>query len=351
MRGEDGTSRKNAKPGRQIDTLDSHGYEAAVNTLLTRRDFVAAAIGTAGSLALGGCRTRSAAAPDGGLPIIDTHTHFYDPARPQGVPWPPREDKLLFRTVLPSLYRSVPTPEPVTGTVVVEASPWVEDNQWILDLASRDPFIVGFVGNLPLGTKQCAGHLKRFAANRLFSGVRARGVNLGAAVTNDAFISDLKLLASSNRSLDLVGGLDILSAAVLFAKAVPDLRIVLDHLAGVRVDGKAPPSDWLAAMREASQHRNVFAKVSGLVEGTGRTDGTAPADAEFYRPTLDAMWSMFGADRLIYGSNWPVSERFAPLGRVQQIVSDYFGAKGPKAKAKVFAENARMAYRWVSRKR
>ena len=74
-------------------------------------------------------------------------------------------------------------------------------------------------------------------------------------------------------------------------------------------------------------------------------------DAEFYRPVLDAMWAMFGPGRLIYGSSWPVSERFASLGRVQQIVSDYFGAKGREAKAKVFAQNARIAYRWVSRKR
>ena len=63
------------------------------------------------------------------------------------------------------------------------------------------------------------------------------------------------------------------------------------------------------------------------------------------------MWESFGPDRLIYGSNWPVSERFAPLGRVQQIINDYFGAKGGDATEKVFAKNASTAYRWAVRKR
>ena len=60
--------------------------------------------------------------------------------------------------------------------------------------------------------------------------------------------------------------------------------------------------------------------MSGLVEGTGRSDGSAPRDVEFYRPVLDAMREMFGPERLIYASNWPVSERFAPLATVQGIV-------------------------------
>src|SRR5438552_3423504 len=72
--------------------------------------------------------------------IIDTHTHFYDPARPQGVPWPTKSDTLLYRTVLPHHFQALTQRLGVTGTVVVEASPWLEDNQWILDLAKDYPF-------------------------------------------------------------------------------------------------------------------------------------------------------------------------------------------------------------------
>jgi predicted TIM-barrel fold metal-dependent hydrolase len=97
-------------------------------------------------------------------------------------------------------------------------------------------------------------------------------------------------------------------------------------------------------MESLASHPQVFMKISGLVEGTKRRSGDAPADAEFYRPVLDFLWKTFGADRLIYGSNWPVSERFAPLNRVQQIAMSYFAGKGQTALDNVFWKNAQTAY-------
>jgi predicted TIM-barrel fold metal-dependent hydrolase len=281
--------------------------------------------------------------------LIDAHTHFYDPTRAQGVPWPPRDDKLLYRRVLPQDYRGLPVPQAVTGTVVVEASPWLEDNQWVLDLAAHNPFIVGFVGNLPIGTKQFGGHLKRFAANKIFRGIRIGDRKLEGAPDTAAFISDLKLLADHDLSLDLVGRREILPFANRLAKEVPGLRIIIDHLADVAVDGNAPPSDWVKQMRVLARRPNVYCKVSGLVEGTGRSEGSAPREVEFYRPALDAMQKMFGPERLIYASNWPVSERFAPLATVQGIVADYFRSHGRRAEEHVFELSAEAAYRWVSR--
>jgi predicted TIM-barrel fold metal-dependent hydrolase len=278
--------------------------------------------------------------------IIDTHTHFYDPRRPQGVPWPPKDDKLLYRAVLPRDYKALPTPQPVTGTIVVEASAWLADNQWILELAAHDPFIIGFVGNLTPGTEEFgAQHLPRFAANRLFRGIRLGADRLRQGLSGARFRDDLRLLAEKNLALDLLGGPDLLPDADRLAKELPDLRIVIDHVANLRIDGKAPPANWQRGMESVARHPNVFCKVSGLVEGTGCIDGTAPHDAQFYTPVLDAVWDAFGPNRLIYGSNWPVSERFATLATVQQIVNDYFRAKGRTPLEKVFAENAKVAYR------
>jgi predicted TIM-barrel fold metal-dependent hydrolase len=251
--------------------------------------------------------------------------------------------------VLPKDYRALPVPQPVTGTVVVEASPWVEDNQWVLDLAAKEPLIVGLVGNLPVGTTQFAGHLKRFAANRLFRGIRIRDRKLEGTLDDAACVGDLKLLADHDLSLDLVGGTEILPFADRLVKEVPALRIIIDHLAGVAVDGKPPSADWVEKMKALARRPEVSFKLSGLVEGTGRTDGKAPRDVEFYRPVLDAMWKMFGPDRLIYASNWPVSERFASLATVQSIVGDYFRSHGRPAEEMVFSQSAKAAYNWVKR--
>lgn len=317
-----------------------------------RRRFLAAAVEAVAGVTLTGWASALRAAPGqpaSGFTLIDTHTHFYDPTRPQGVPWPPRDDKLLYRPVLPRDYRALPVPQPVTGTVVVESSPWLEDNQWVLDLAAHEPFIVGFVGNLPVGTKTFAGHLKRFAANELFRGIRLRDRKLEGALDDSAFVSDLKLLADHDLSLDLVGGREILPFADRLAKEVSSLRIIIDHLAGVVVDGKTPPADWVKQMGALARRPRVHCKLSGLLEGTGRSDGSAPRDVEFYWPVLDAMREMFGPGRLIYASNWPVSERFALLATVQGIVGDYFRSLGRLAEEQVFSQSAQAAYRWVQR--
>jgi L-fuconolactonase len=319
-----------------------------------RRRFLTRAVRAAAGMALSGRAFALRAAPSqpgaGGFTVIDAHTHFYDPTRAQGVPWPPRDDKLLNRRVLPKDYLGLPVPQPVAGTVVVEASPWVEDNQWVLDLAANEPFIVGLVGNLPVGTKEFAGHLKRFAANKVFRGIRIRDRKLEGTLEDATFLSDLKLLADHDLSLDLVGGVEILPFADRLAQQVPPLRIIIDHLAGVVVDGKAPPAGWVQQMRTLAQRRKTYFKLSGLVEGTGRSDGTAPRDLEFYRPVLDAITEMFGPERLIYASNWPVSGRFASLATVQGIIGDYFSSQGRRAQEQVFSRTAKAAYKWVQRR-
>ena len=121
---------------------------------------------------------------------------------------------------------------------------------------------------------------------------------------------------------------DQLPAAAALAAAIPSLRIIIDHCANVRVTGAAPPAAWIEGLRGCAPHRQVFMKVSGLVEGTGQKNGSATGEAAFYRPTLDAVWDSFGEDRVIYGGNWPVSAPFASYPRMHAIVREYVGTKG-----------------------
>ena len=322
-----------------------------MKSLVNRRRFLTDTAQTVAGVAMTGWVANLRAASDQPAVVtsglIDAHTHFYDPARPIGVPWPPPGDKLLYRRVLPKDYLALPVPKPVTGTVVMEASPWLEDNQWVLDLAANERFITGCVGNLPIGTKDFAGQLKRFAANNKFRGIRLRGRKLDGLLEDAAFLGDAKLLGDHDLSLDLVDGREILTFADRLAKALPGLRIIIDHLAGVRVNGKTPPADWLDKMQSLAGRPNIRFKLSGLVEGTGRNDGSAPQDVGFYVPTLNAMVKLFGPERLIYASNWPVSERFAPLAVVQGIVADYFRSHDHSATEQIFSLSAKAAYRLI----
>ena len=123
------------------------------------------------------------------------------------------------------------------------------------------------------------------------------------------------------------------------------MRIVINHCGGVGTDGGDPDPAWLGAMAQAAEQPQVFMKVSAIMEQS-RVD-PAPEELDFYRPILDAMWDAFGADRVIYGSNWPVSDRAGSFKAAISIVKAYFGEKG--VAEKYLWENGKIAYKWLDR--
>ncbi len=271
--------------------------------------------------------------------VIDTHTHFYDPSRPEGVPWPNKDSKKLYRTVLPKEYRKLAEPLGITGTVVVEASSRVEDNQWLLDLAKDEPFIVGIVGRLDPADAEFRKHLDRFAKNPLFRGIRISHDQVKKALAEASIFRNLTALSERSLTLDVNGGQDLLVDVAKLAGKLPKLRIVVNHMANPKIDGQAPDASYRVNLKAAAQP-NVWCKLSALVEGTRKTDA-APKDLAFYRPVVEAVWTAFGAKRLVFGSNWPVSDQYAPLTTVHKLASEFI--KDKKATA-IWGTNAIEAY-------
>jgi len=205
-----------------------------MNATIGRRRFLSHAV--AASTAAGGIvaipqRQLRAAPPTLPPTVIDTHTHFYDPTRSEGLPWPGKGGE-LYRPVLPAEWQTLVKPLSVTGTVVVEAGSWVEDNQWLLDLASRHDRerlpgmlgIVGVVGSLPLGDPGCDGLIDRFAKQKLYRGVRVNGDKLLAGLADKTYAADVGRLAGHDLSIDINGG-KVFAAAAAAAAQFPSLRI------------------------------------------------------------------------------------------------------------------------------
>lgn len=276
--------------------------------------------------------------------IIDTHTHFYDPKRPGGVPWPPADDPVLYRTVLPEEYRRLSQPLGVRGTIVVEASSWVGDNQWVLDLIDGNPFLIGLIGNLPIGTDDFGPAWERYRRNRRFRGIRIHGLELAAAIRPSRTQDHLQEVGRAGLAVDVLVGIEQLGQVATLADQLRNLRLVVDHCANVPM-GRAPhPGAWVSGLAACHYAPNVSMKVSGLVEGTGKTQGDAPRETLVYRPVVENLWHVLGEDRLIYGSNWPVSSRYAPYETVQGIVTDIFNGFGGTAATKYFRRNAERVY-------
>ena len=313
--------------------------------LSTRREFLQTTLQTGVAAIAAGSMIEPLCADDQ-MPIVDCHTHFYDPTRPEGIPWPGKGDAVLYRTILPKQFLKQAAPVGVTKTIVVEASPRVEDNAWLLELAAKNPSIIGVVGNLTPGKPEFAGHLKRFAANKLYRGIRINHGALKTGLDQAEFLADIRRMDELGLELDVNGGPDMPADVAKLAEKLPTLRIVINHLGNVDVDGAEPPQAWRDGMRAAAKHPRVFCKVSALVEHAKPKSGEkkVPEEVDFYRPVLDAIWATFGDDRLIYGSNWPVSDRYASYKTLFSIVNQYVTARGRATAEKFFWKNAQVAY-------
>ena len=326
--------------------------------MMNRRSFVRSVTATSTTLPLMGHKESAAAVIT--EPVIDTHTHFYDTRRPQGVPFPSPTNQLLYRPVLPEEWQQLVKPLGVTGTIVVEASPWPEDNQWLLDLATNQKNlpgmegIVGIIGNLPVGTAECSGLLERFGATPIFRGIRVNGRRLLIGLQHADYRRDLGRLAERQLTLDVNRGL-ALAAAAAAATAVPTLRIVVDHMGGSRIAGTNPAPDWVAHVEAAAAQPNVYLKVSALIE-SAYSSQSLPAngnerqpvlhDPDLYRPWVDRVWQAFGQRRLLFGSNWPVALRVGSYTDILNVIRPLVIERGPEAERWFFCNASQAAYRW-----
>jgi L-fuconolactonase len=314
--------------------------------IVNRREFVGLATGIT---AFGSQATQS---PDASaIEIVDSHIHLFDPNRPQGVPWPPKDDRILYKPALPARYLKVTAGLGVVGAIVIEASPLPEDNQWVLNVAARNPVILGYVGDLEPGGPDFRAQLEKLHKNPLFRGLRYGtlwGRDLSARVNERQFLSDLKVLASTDLELDTANPTPPLIAAIVkLTDEVPTLRVVIDHLPHLQVPrDPAAQKKYEEDLRELGKRPQVYVKVSEVLR---KMSGHVLLDPGTYRPTLDHLWEIFGEDRLIYGSDWPNSDPWGTYEQVLSIVRPYFVAKGRTAAEKFFLKNSQVAYKWEKR--
>ncbi|RRB06442.1 amidohydrolase family protein [Larkinella rosea] len=314
---------------------------------MNRRNFLALAAGASTATGLSSLSWSAETA----IPIIDTHIHLFDTTRSQGVPWPSKNDTLLFQPALPDRYRKIAEPLNVVGAIVVEASPWLEDNQWVLDIAATNKVIVGTVGNLEPGQPVFRQQLERFRRNPLFRGIRNGNLwdhDLPGNLSNPAFFEDLDLLAQAGLTLDTANPNPALLAAIVrVTDKVPNLRIVIDHLPQLTPPPEASARKaYEANLKVLGQRPQVYVKISEVLR---RVDGTIPQSPGFYRERLDELFGIFGEDRLLYGSDWPNSDHWLPYQAGLKLVSEYFNARGRTVAEKYFWKNSVAAYRWIKR--
>jgi L-fuconolactonase len=240
-------------------------------------------------------------------PIIDSHVHLYDPTT-LSYPWMAGEPR-LNKAHLPSDFSTACGSIQVDGIVFVEvdAAPGdrTREAEWVSDLAETDSRIKAIVAAAPLELGEAARpDLEHLASLPLVRGVRRliQSEPDPEFCLRPSFVAGINLLATYDLSFDICVYYRQLGAALEMARGCPEVRFVLDHVGkpGIR-DGLLDP--WRSHIQGLAALPNVWCKLSGMV---------TEADHEAWSrddllPYIDHVVECFGFDRLMFGSDWPVS--------------------------------------------
>lgn len=276
----------------------------------------------------------------GAGPRVDAHHHFWD--LESGLyAWPTAADGPIHRTFAPADLAPELSEAGIDATVVVQATDSLADTDAMLAAASRNPWIAGVVGWLPLADRAAAEQELDARASGL-CGVRHL-IHWEADSTwllQPAIQAGLALLASEGLPFDVVAVFpDHLPLVPAVAAAHPDLVLVVDHLAKppFRSDGW---ERWVADIQRAATVPTVRAKVSGLdtAAGPGWT-------VDEIRPAWEVALEAFGPDRLMFGSDWPVCRLVSSYGQVVSALGELAAELSPSERDRVLGGTAVDVYR------
>jgi len=276
-------------------------------------------------------------------PIIDSHLHLFDPRRPQGIPWPEPGNR-LYAAHLPGDYWAVASSHNVVGAIAVEASPWRDDNRWLLETLRSDPRMLGFVGNLDPLHADFAADLAARVQEPLFLGLRYGNLwdrDLLLDQTRPGFIDGLRQLAASGRSLDSANpNPRLIKGLLTLSDALPELRIIVDHLPNAQVPA-GEEAAYHADLLRLAERPNVFAKLAEIPQ-------LGPhgliVDTAFYNDRLAVLWEAFGDERCFFGSDWPNSDHLADFATTLGLVKSCMAGKPEAVQAQFFLHNAVRIY-------
>ncbi|HVV26868.1 MAG TPA: amidohydrolase family protein [Rhizomicrobium sp.] len=306
---------------------------------MERREFLAGA-----AAAMTATAARAAGVED--IPIIDTHFHLFDNRRPQGAPYTGSKD-YKGGVALPADYRREFAHLGVVGAIELEASPWIEDNLWVLEQLQTDPLFVGTVGDLEPEKPEFPEYLDRYRKNPLFLGIRCGNIwgrNVASQVNDPRFIDGLKRVAAADMVMDTANpNVALLEAMIRINDKVPDLRIVLDHLPSF--DPKpGETAAYDAALKAIHGRPRIFAKLSEIQHRAEPAHGLAA-----HKPRLDMFMDVFGEDRVVFGSDWPESVGAATPAEIVTIARAYFATRTRAEAEKFFWKNSLAVYKWKKR--
>lgn len=275
---------------------------------------------------------------------VDAHQHFWQVGR-FPYPWMPPASSPLRADFLPSKLAPILQRNRFDGSVVVQAATSADETRWLLELASAHEFIRGVVGWADLTDPLLGDVLDEFQRHPKFKGVRHPAhdePDLHWLLRQDV-IAGLRELARRDLPFDLLLRPPHLPMLPKLADSVPGLRMVLDHIAKPLIAAQVV-EPWAKDMEHAAAIPGMYAKLSGMI--TEAAADWKPADL---KPYVVHVFGLFGPDRLMFGSDWPVC---LPADTWKEVLAAFTQAIGPQAvpvRERLLGETACRFYRLTAR--
>ena len=276
--------------------------------------------------------------------VLDTHIHLYDTNREGSYDFlgsSASRDPIRFPH-LADVFLDSASPSGVEYAYVVEASLRREDNFWLSQITDTSDCLLGFSANLDPRAETYRNDLDSLMHFPKFRGIRPRGweFSLGDVLLQKQFVE----LARRDLVLELRGNSsDIATIAGMY----PNMKIIVNHFAGGNAhDGSVAPADYAARLAVLAAEPNVYIKISMLYFLSGQNP--APTDMGYYKALIDEAADAFGPDRVIYGSNWSLSDLYGPYNGIVDLLRDYCDQREDLSRDQLFYENAMKAYGLIS---
>lgn len=289
----------------------------------------------------------------GSIPIIDTHQHLWDLSQFQ-LPWLKPGGELTRDHTL-THYKKATTDLNIKKTIYMEVAvasdQKLAEAEYIIKICEdvNNPVHAAVIGGLILDNS-FQDYILQFKGNPFIKGVR-HGLNNPAQLEGDRLIHNLQLLGSLNMSFDLLIPPGLIEKAAKLVERCDDTRFILDHCGNADPLafnthlnwGRKPQHNedqWKRSIETLAMQPNVICKISGIIARVPKER----ASVEVLSPIIKHCLEIFGPDRVVYGSDWPVCTRGATLFEWTKILHNIVSTRPYDEIDRLFWKNADRFY-------
>ncbi|MCG2460499.1 amidohydrolase family protein [Flavobacteriaceae bacterium F89] len=271
---------------------------------------------------------------------IDSHQHFwkYDPFKHQ---WIADNMSVIRKDFLPIDLKRVYGKHQIDGCVAVQVDQTVEENDFMLNLAEKNDFIKGVVGWVDLRSQKVDAVLEAYGNTNKLKGFRhiVQGEPDPNFMLGPDFVRGISSLEKGGYTYDILVFPHQLGAALELVKKFPRQKFVIDHIAKPYIkDGFF--EGWAVLMKELAKHENVYCKLSGMITEADYKNWTP----EQIHPYMYLILEAFGAERVMFGSDWPVCLVAGNYGEVLALVTDFITPLSNHEQNAIMGQNAIQFY-------